>query len=159
MAGRGRVLSPADTLVDAVEAAVAAAIVAQDPAYAQCVERLAAHDPTQLRVVLGSVVRSLLETLHPAGLSGADVGEVLSRCVRSAAPWTDVEPAALVVVLTGSLGLLDAEDQPVTLAPSHIARHAPLLIADLLGVSGQHLSPVLVAALAEVERAETVEMP
>ena len=30
---------------------------------------------------------------------------------------------------------------------------------DLLGVSGQQLSPVLVAALAEVERAETVEMP
>lgn len=109
--------------------------------------------------MLGAVIGSLLESLHPAGLTGPDVGVVLSRCVRATAPWIEVDPAALVVVLTGSLGVLDAEDQPADLDVEQVARHAPLLIADLLRASGQTLEPVLVAALAEVKRAETVEMP
>jgi hypothetical protein len=40
-----------------------------------------------------------------------------------------------------------------------MARHAPLLIADLLAARGAGPSSYLEAAFAEIARAETMEMP
>jgi hypothetical protein len=62
----------------------------------------------------------------------------------------------LLVVLTGALGLSDPDEQPV-LPPAAVARNAVLLLAHLLGQ--RPAARYLDAAFAELQRAETVEMP
>jgi hypothetical protein len=167
----------AATLIDAVSAAHTT-----DPAALQhAAERLvsvsaaAPAGQEQVGVVLGAVLRSLLEETHPDGLSGEDVQAVLEDCVRSAAGWfpaVDIE--VLVILLTGALGIHQPDTRPPgdlrpeesepapeprRLSAPEIASHAPLLIADLLAVSGRPLSRYLDAAFAEIYRAETIEMP
>ncbi len=138
---------------DAVTAARAAA--AAD--LAEAAGRLAAADPQRVALVLGGVVRALLEELHPDGLDGEDLRAVLERTTRAAAAWdSGVDPAVLLVVLTGALGLADPDEQP-PVPPGPVARNAVLLTADLLGP--RPLAPYLTAALAELHRAETVELP
>jgi hypothetical protein len=53
----------------------------------------------------------------------------------------------------------EAHEEPRPLDALDVARHAPLLVADLLTTSGSSLTGYLDAALAEIARAETVEMP
>lgn len=118
-----------------------------------------AKDPERLAIVQGSVVRTLLEQLHPGGLSSADAQETIQRCAKAAAPWyPDLDPNLLVLVLMGALGATDPTDSP---QPNHtvISEHAALLIADLLAVADEPLDGYLSFALAEIERAETMEMP
>jgi hypothetical protein len=144
-------------ITQAVTDAVAAARAGDAPAFAAAAERLATVDPALAAVVLGWVVRGLLEELHPDGMDGEDLRAVLSGCAGAAAAWeSDVDPAVLLVVLTGALGLSDPDSEP-PVAPATVARNAALLIAHLLGP--RPLAPRLAAALAELERAETVEMP
>lgn len=121
--------------------------------------RLAGLDVARLQVVAGAVVRALLERRHPDGLTGADAGDVLGSCARSALWLPDLDPQVLLVLVTGALGLLDVDDQPVALSPAAVARHLPLLVASLLHDTRSLLAPTLAAALAELRRAETVEMP
>jgi hypothetical protein len=139
---------PAGAIRDAVTGAVGAA---QDPqAFAPAADRLAALDPARVGVLLGWVVRTLLEELHPGGVDGEDVRAALTGCVSA---WPgEADPAALVVVLTGALGL---SDPPV--APAAVARNAVLLVAHLLGP--RPLAPYLDAAFTDLRRAETIEMP
>ncbi|QLQ38363.1 hypothetical protein [Micromonospora robiginosa] len=137
------------TATDAVDAARARDAEAYRPA----VERLAAADRAGL--VLGGVVRLLLEEGHPDGLDGDDVRQVLERCVRAAAPWwPDVDPHVLLVLLAGALGVYDPGDDDAPPDPAAVARHAPLLVADLLAVTGRPFADYLTAAFGEVARTE-----
>ena len=65
----------------------------------------------------------------------------------------------LVVLLSGALGSHDLDEEQPGITPAEMARTAPLLVADLLRRRGRSLSAYLDAALAEIARAETVEMP
>ncbi len=151
---------PARVIASTVTDAAAAAGARDLDAYQDVGARLAALNSEQVAVVVGAVVRSLLEELHPDGLDGDDLRAVLERCVRSAAGWLpQVDVDVLVVLLTGALGVHQPEAEPRILAPLDVALHAPLLLVDLLGVSGRPLAGYLTAALAEVARAETVELP
>jgi len=184
VAPRGRVLSEARQLTGALESAVTAASVAAHQAvplapaaagpvapaqvpldraalahYYDAVARLAALDLARVQVVAGAVVRSLLERLHPDGLTGEDAAEVLGRCARAGRWLPDLDVQVLLVLVTGALGLLDVADQPVALSPTAVVRHLPLLITSLLRDTGTTLAPALEGAMAELRRAETVEMP
>lgn len=147
----------ARAIAAAVTDAVTAARAADAGSFAEAVGRLAAADAQRVSLVLGLVVRALLEERHPDGLDGEDLRAVLERCTRAGAAWdSGVDPAVLVVVLTGALGLSDPDEQP-PVPPAEVARNATLLATDLLGP--RELAPRLAAALAERQRAETVEMP
>jgi len=174
VAPRGRVLSQPRQLTGALESAVDAASVATQQAMAAgpvapdhaaladfdaAVARLAALDLARVQGVAGAVVRSLLERLHPDGLTGEDAAEVLGRCARAGRWLPDLDVQVLLVLVTGALGLLDVDDQPVALSSAAVVRHLPLLITSLLHDTGTTLAPALAGAMAELRRAETVEMP
>jgi hypothetical protein len=170
---------PARAIATAVTDAVGAAQAGDAAAFADATGRLTLADPEHVRVLLGDAVRLLLEELHPDGLDGDDLREVTARCARSAAPWfPGVQPGVLVVVLAGALGVHpdtppDAardDDRPpepddpwsgVPARPSadDIARHAVVLLADLLAARGRPLRGYLEAAFTELARRETVEQP
>lgn len=130
-------------------------------AFDRAAERLAALEREQVGLVLGAVVRSLLEDLHPGGLTGEDVQELLTRCaVDSAARGRAVDVDVLLVLFAGSLGIHSDEEDRRTVSALETARHAPLLIATLLSRSPDlSFDAHLAAAFAEIARAETVEMP
>lgn len=142
-------MAPGDRALRSLAGALTAAV---ETGTDEDLARLAQLDPTQVRTVTGAVVRDLLEQLHPDGLSGDDVAAVL-RSVQ-----VD-DPQVLLLVLTGALGLLDADDQPATLTPEVAVRYSVALIAGLLATARSPLQPWLETALAERHRAETVEMP
>ena len=129
----------------ATEAAVAAAREHDDEAMGRAVADLAAHDPAQVGLILGTCARLLLEHHHPDGLTGDDVRAVLVSAVTDGA-----DPEVTLVLLAGALGLdHEVEGGP---APAARARDAVLLLAGQLG-----RFPVkhwLEAALAEIERAQ-----
>ncbi|WBB65987.1 hypothetical protein [Micromonospora sp. WMMD812] len=144
--------SAREIAVTATEA-VTAAQHRDSEAYDEVVTRLGTVERSGL--VLGAVVRLLLEESHPDGLDGDDVRQVLERCVRAAAPWRpDVDPHVLLVLLAGALGVYDPDADETPPDPPAIARHAPLLVADLLAGTGRPLDAYLSAAFAEIERAE-----
>lgn len=145
--------APAREIAQAATEAVGVAQARDAGAYQPAVERLAAADRAGL--VLGGVVRLLLEEGHPDGLDGDDVRQVLERCVRSTAAWLpDVDPHVLLVLLASALGVYDPGDDDAPPDPATIARHAPLLVADLLAATGRPLADYLSAAFAEVARTE-----
>ncbi|MFG3577197.1 hypothetical protein [Micromonospora chersina] len=145
--------APAREIAQAATEAVGAAQDRDAEAYEPAVERLAAADRAGL--VLGGVVRLLLEEGHPDGLDGDDVRQVLERCVRSNAAWRPaIDPHVLLVLLAGALGVYDPGDDDSPPDPTAIARHAPLLVADLLAATGRPLADYLSAAFAEVARTE-----
>ncbi|MBP1161665.1 hypothetical protein ABIC28_001318 [Rhodococcus sp. PvR044] len=152
--------SAAREIADATDVAVAAARTAEPEPFAEASARLAALDQEQVTVVHASIVRELLEELHPDGLTGDDVQAVLERCARSAASWvTDLDVSVLVVVLTGALGLTDPDEDPRPLARADLPRYATLVIADLLAAADAPGSGYIRRAIGEVARAQTVEMP
>ncbi|HEX8092988.1 hypothetical protein [Jatrophihabitans sp.] len=153
--------STAAGLRRSITEAVEAATSRDADRFALAADRLAAQDPQRLTLVQAWVLRSLLEQLHPEGLSSADAQDVLRHCLLSATQWyTDADPHVLVLVLTGALGLSDPDDAAqATAGPAGLGSGAALLIADLLGQAGGPLAGYLDAALAELERAETIELP
>lgn len=155
--------APARAIAAASQDAVVAARAADREAFAEAGGRLAAQEPEQVRLVLGEVVRSLLEELHPDGLGADDLEELLRRCQGSARSWwPELDPRVLVIVLTGALGVhgyLDGPEPVAPMDPGEVARHAVLLIAELLGPSRGSLQPYLRRAFDEIARAETVEQP
>lgn len=139
--------------------AVEAALGHDGDRFADAVDRLAVQDPQRLAMVQAWIVRSLLERLHPDGFSSADAHDVLRNCMQSAAGWfPEPEPTVLAQVLTGALGMSDP-DQPAVAGATVLGRHAALLTAVLLSGTGQPLAGYLDAAFAELERAETIELP
>jgi hypothetical protein len=155
-----RLPEPARSIAGAATECVSAARSHDREEFQQSAARLAALNPEQVGVVLGAVVRSLLEDLHPDGLSGEDVQAVLERCARSAAGWLpEVDPSVLVALLVGALGVHQPEGESRPPSATDVALHAPLLVADLLALSRRGLAAYLDAAFAEIARAETIEMP
>jgi len=136
----------------AADAAVAAARAHDGVAFGAAVGDLAAHDPAQVGLILGTAVRLLLEDTHPDGLGGDDVRDALERCVRAAAGWQpDVDPHVLLVLLAGALGVLEDDGTPPP-EPQALARNAALLLTDLLGP--RSAPDYLTATLLEIERAQ-----
>lgn len=144
-------------IAESVTGAVASARTGQAEAFAEAVGRLSTVDPAKVAVVLGWAIRSLLEELHPDGMDGEDLRAVLTGCATAAGAWESaVDPSVLLVVLVGALGMSDPDEQP-PLPPAAVARNATLLLAHLLGE--RPLARYLDAAFAELQRAETIEMP
>ncbi|MFE6922230.1 hypothetical protein ACFVAV_14385 [Nocardia sp. NPDC057663] len=150
--------SSARTIATTVEAAVAAAHAADEPGFTEAVADLAELPADQVSSVLAAIVRELLETAHPDGLTGDDVRAVLDAVVRQSATWfSRVDVAAVVGALTGALGVDDANE------PDHAATNpqpaAVLLIAYLAGLARVPAQDSIRRAIEEIARAETVEMP
>ncbi|GAB3950907.1 hypothetical protein GCM10027614_52050 [Micromonospora vulcania] len=98
----------ARTIAVTATAAVAAARARDGQAYDEAVAGLAVDERSGL--VLGAVVRLLLEQGHPDGLDGDDVRQVLAHCVQDAARWrSDVDPHVVLVLLASALGVYDPE--------------------------------------------------
>jgi hypothetical protein len=129
----------------AAQAAVAATRKHDDEALGSAVAALAALDPAQVGLILGTCVRLLLEHRHPDGLTGDEVRAVLVAAVRDGA-----DPEVTLVLLAGALGL-DHEVEAAP-APATLARDAVLLLTGQLGE--QPVEPWLEAALSEIERAQ-----
>ena len=110
-----------------------------------------------MAVVLGWVVRALLEEQHPDGLDGEDLRAVLSGCAKAAGAWeSDVDPVVLLVVLTGALGLSDPDERAAGPAGrGRPQRRHP----DRFLLRGRSVRPYLDALLRRTERTETIEMP
>lgn len=142
----------ADATVDAL-----AAVVAQDPiAFDEAVELLDRSDAAKAGNVHAEMVRSLLEEVYSDGLTGENVQEVLGRTVRGADWLPSVDIAGFVEVLTGALGVTDVDEQSRSRPRP---AHALLVVADLLAIRRSRAETYVRRALAEIHRAQTVEMP
>ncbi|RCG22847.1 hypothetical protein DQ384_34930 [Sphaerisporangium album] len=151
---------PARAIAEAATGAVRAARSRDAEAFQTEATRLAALDSEQVGNVLGAVVRSLLEELHPDGLTADDVRGLVGHCVRSAAEWfPGVEADVVVILVAGALGLHQSGPEGFTLDGAEVARHAPLLITDLLAASGRSWNEVLAAAFSGIELIEIAETP
>jgi hypothetical protein len=156
-----------------IVAGVDAALARDAAAFGGAVAGLATVDLEIVGTVEAAVIRDLLEELHPAGLTGDDVRSALERTTRANLDWwPDVAVEDLIAVYTAALGMNDPE------APTGdrgaLARHGLLVIADLCSTAAERepaaaellqaravdvLRSRLSAALAEIHRAQTVEMP
>ncbi|MEN3362286.1 MAG: hypothetical protein V7637_6268 [Mycobacteriales bacterium] len=143
---------PAREIGAAAGEAVAAARAVEPDGFATACARLGALDSARVRRVLGTVVRALLEDLHPDGLTGDDLQIVLERCAVAARPWWPaVDPVTLAVLLVGALGVQSEEDEPPA---GDITAHAALLVADLLTARGAALDGYLDRAFRDIAYAE-----
>jgi hypothetical protein len=162
----------ARAIAAAVADGVTAARAADAGAFDDAARRLSLADPEHVRLVLGGVVRPLLEELLPDGVDADSARQVAGDAVRAAVPWWPaVDAGALIVVLAGALGIHedaapDAEDdgspreEPAPRPSADaITRHALLLVATLLASRGRPLRPYLEQSFTELARAETVEQP
>lgn len=151
-------------VAEAIRRAAASAVEAarrQDlSGFERAAGELAAHGPEPVGLVLGGVLRMLLEESHPDGLAGEDMQGVLRDCVRAHTAWLPgFDPAVLVVVLTGALGVHPSAEEMAPVEPAAVARHAPLLVADLLTATGRPIGDYLEAALADIAISEGMELP
>ena len=105
-------------------------------------------------LVLGSVVRLLLEEQNPDGLGADEVKTALVDCVTWASTWAaDIDPHAVLVLLASALGVHDPDNVEVPdPSPREFSRHGALLTASLLGP--RPLDPYLATAFAEIRRKE-----
>ncbi|MFN3540951.1 MAG: hypothetical protein ACK40J_12860 [Rhodococcus sp. (in: high G+C Gram-positive bacteria)] len=143
-------------IADATNDALAAVASQDSVAFDDAVESLGRSDSAKAGHVHAEMVRTLLEEVYSDGLTGENVQEVLGRTVRGADWLPNLDIAGFVEVLTGALGVSDVEEQSrVRPRPAH----ALLVVADLLAVRRGRAETYLRYALAEVRRAETIEMP
>ena len=143
----------------AIDAAVSAAQASDAAAFTDATVGLYRVDREQLAMLLGAVTRELLERSHPNGLDSADAEQVLQSCIRSAAAWyKPLDSDSLIRALTGALGISEPAESP-KLDRTAVVPHGLLLIADQLTTLTQELPTVLNSALAELTRAQTVELP
>jgi hypothetical protein len=140
--------APARPIAAAATAGVAAARGGDHAALDEAAADLAALDAARTGLVLGTAVRLLLEDGHPDGLGADDVRAALASCVRS---WPEANPQVVLWLLAAALGVLDEDGAPPP-KPEVLARHAAVLLADLL--AGREIAPWWTAALAEIERAQ-----
>ena len=153
-----RLPAPARAIASAVSTAVARIAERDAEGFEESAAVLAATD--QAGLVQGAIARTLLEELHPDGLDSDDAQVVLERCTRSALEWLpDVDPHVLLVLLGSALGIYDPGSDESPPPPAALARHAPLLLADLLAARKATVDRYLTAAFAEIARAETMESP
>jgi hypothetical protein len=145
--------SPVRPIAAAAFVATEAAQRRDEAALAAAADDLGALDPAQTGLVLGTLVRVLLEDTHPDGLDGDAVRAVLEHSVRSAAEWQpEVDPHVMLLLLAGALGVTEEDDDTPPPKPGVLARHAALLTADLLGPRPPR--PFLDATFTEIQRAQ-----
>lgn len=149
--------SSARAIATAVEAAVEAARSADEAGFSETTAELAALPPDQVTAVLSAIVRELLETAHPDGLTGDDVRAVLEAVVRRSTPWLPrLDAAAVFGALAGALGIDEAQDPDRPTDP----QPAAVLLIDYLADRARTPARASVQrAINEIARAETVEMP
>lgn len=144
------------TIAGATDDALTAARDTDTEKFHDAVEILESADPHQVASVHAEIVRSILEDLHPDGLTGEDVQAALEKTVRSAGGWLPtLEVAGFVDVLTGALGVADQEDEP---RAKPRVEHALLIIGAVAGTKVVAADYVL-RAVGEIARAQTIEMP
>lgn len=149
---------PARAIAEATAEAVTAARARDLESYREAAAGLAALDPEQVGLVLGAVVRMLLEERHPDGLDSDDLQAVLGDCARAAIAWyPGLAVNALLLLLIGALGVHPEQGEAPDLPTDAVAHHAPILIADLL--AGAPLEPYLSAAFADIAQSQTAELP
>jgi hypothetical protein len=145
--------APARAIAVAASNAVVAAEDRDRDMLGVAVETLAATESSGL--VLGAVVRMLLEELHPDGLDSDDIRRIIQDCVRAAAEWEPtVDPRVVLVLLAGALGIHDQEEPALHPNPESLARHTSLLVAELLASTRRPFAWYPTAAFAEIERTE-----
>ncbi|WP_344478319.1 hypothetical protein [Kineococcus aurantiacus] len=127
--------------------------------FARATGDLAGFDAEQARVVLGHVLRQALEEQHPGGLDADDVRDAVAATARAAGWFDALDPRVLVVVLVAALGEHPDPEELPRLGHALVLQHSVLLVHDLATGPGRPLRRALETALAEVRRAETVEMP
>lgn len=139
---------PARAVAVAASEAVTAVQAGDADRLADATATLAVTDGGGL--ILGTVVRLLLEERYPDGLDGDDVSLVLTACVTE---HPTADPHVLLVLLAGALGVHPEEDgtQP---SAGETAAHGPLLVAYLLDGSPRPLPAYLTAAFTEIARTE-----
>jgi hypothetical protein len=161
-ASYGTWTGPPGAMALAVDAGVSAARAGDAAAFAAAAADLSRVEPEQLAVLLGTVTRDLLERSHPDGRDSDDVEHVLRSALKLAASWyAEPDGAALILALTGALGVIPDPDpdEPPRPGGAAVVAHGLILIADQLRVLGRPLAPVLDAALRELMRGQTVELP
>lgn len=147
----------ARAIIDAVTAARA-----EDPAaFTEAALSAAALDQATLSIVQAGIIHRLLEITHPDGLDAEDVQDALTRTVKAATWCPGVAPDLVAEVLVGSLGLTPRGlEESTTGRPHHaLGRPAMLVIATLLADQPTPLPELIAAELAELERAQTIELP
>ncbi|MDY6810290.1 MAG: hypothetical protein SW127_14950 [Actinomycetota bacterium] len=151
----------ARTIAEASGRGIRAARTHDLDAFGEAIQQLEIHP--EAREVHAHMVRELLETRFPDGLSGDDLAGVLTHTVDGAGAWdAPVDPAAVVVVLTGSLGVTDSPDSDGAardIPQPQLHSAAILAIADLAAEAALDHEPYLMRAVEEIRRSQTVEMP
>jgi len=154
MASYGSWPPPVRAMATAIEDALRAAAAGQEEAFDAALAALGRVDREPLAVVLGEVARELLERSYPDGLDAGDAEQLLTRIPARFNWYARFEADALLQAVTGTLGVSLPEDE--TPLPAAVP-HGLLLIADLLAADPP--APVLEAALRELQRQQTVELP
>ncbi|MDQ1733284.1 MAG: hypothetical protein QOK10_3443 [Pseudonocardiales bacterium] len=143
----------------ALQQALAAAAASDAEAFVEAAAQLHRLDLEQVGRVQAVMTRCLLEDSHPGGLDGEDVRAALERCVGDAAAWfPGLSGDALIAVFTSALGMFEP-DEDNQVAAATMVSHASLVIADLAKSCGLPVEPYLDAAIEEIRRAETMELP
>ena len=158
MADRSQWPAPARTMAGAVEEAVTAASDGARPAFDEALAVLVRVDRAQLATLLGTATRELLERAHPDGLDAEGAEIVLAAATKAARPWfPEVDDDLLLRALTGALGIGEIDDARVD--PDAVLAHGLVLLAELARVTGVRPRAAVDAAMAELIRAQTVELP
>ena len=119
---------------------------------------LSAADEHVVREVLSALVLRLLERTSPDGLDADSVRDLLAEVLREAAGWLpELDPHAVVLVLSGALAVHEQDESAADWSGLLLA--CALVLARLLDRGGVPLGPELDAALGELRRAQTVELP
>jgi len=153
--------TPADPalLVRHVTRAVDAVERADADEFASAGAELAGFDADQARIVLGWVLRQTLEERHPDGLDADDLRDAVATTARAVGWFPALDARILVVVLTAALGEHPDPEEIPRLGHALVLQHSVLLVHDLAPAGGPSLRQRIDAALGEVRRAETMEMP
>ena len=150
----------AATMAVAVDGAVTAAQAGDAAAFDEALGELRTLDRPQLLVLLGTTMLELLERTAPDGLDAEEAERVLRGCLAAAAPWFDtLDGSALLAAFTAGVGVADPDDTAEAPTPDVVLAHGLLLVAHLCTTSRTPLPDVLAHALAELRRAQTVELP
>jgi len=99
---------PAKAVGIGIVGVVDAALDRDPAAFEAAAGVLTALPAEQSGLLLGALVRQLLEDGHVDGLDEDDIRQVLSRCYQDAAGWLaprEIDVAVLVAVLSGALGI------------------------------------------------------